>query len=278
MARKKKVVPNITITGVGEKGKGVGRDATGKVVFVQDVVPGDVVDVLVLRNKGGYRQGIVKDFVQLSPSRIAPFCEHFGLCGGCNWQHLPYETQLQIKEQMVRDALMRIAKINSFEFIPILASEKTTYYRNKLEFSFSNRRWLTHEELNTDISNNENVLGFHKSGTFGKLVSINHCHLQGGLSNDIRNKVRYIAHKMNLSFYDFQTHEGFLRNMIVRTSTLEETMLIFSMGYEDQELRETFLTLVLEEFPEINSIYYCINEKVNDFILDLDHILYRGTP
>ena len=215
---------------------------------------------------------------EYSKDRVDPICQHFGICGGCKWQHYQYESQLKQKHKAVENALLRIGKIEVEDFQPILAAPATSFYRNKLEFSFSNKRWLTAEELNADISNLEDVLGFHKSGAFDKIVNIENCWLQPNPSNDIRNFVRTLAHKLELSFYDARAHEGFMRNMVIRVSSLGEVMLIFSFGANKKEVIQQFFTELLAAFPKITSLYYCINTKVNDFLLDLDMKLYHGEP
>ncbi len=274
--RKKKILHNVVIKGIADKGKAVGRDAEGQVVFVDNVVPGDIVDVLVLRKKKGVMQGTPLEFIEYSKDRIEPFCSHFEVCGGCKWQHLAYEVQLQHKETVVRDAIQRIAKVEVEDFQPILGSDATQYYRNKLEFSFSNKRWLTAEELNTDISNRQDVLGFHRAGAFDKILDIDHCYLQGEPSNKLRNKARELAHAQGLSFYDAREHTGFMRNMIIRKTELGQLMVIVVFGENDMDKVKAFLDPMLEIFPEITSLHYCINTKVNDFILDLDIPNYFG--
>jgi len=274
--RKKKIVHDVLIHGIADKGKAVGRDAEGQVVFVDEVVPGDVVDVLVLRKKKGVMQGVPVEFKSYSKDRIEPFCSHFEVCGGCKWQHLSYEVQLQHKEKVVKDAIQRIAKVEVNDFLPILGSEKTQYYRNKLEFSFSNKRWLTREEIDSGVSNKEDVLGFHRAGAFDKILDINHCYLQGDPSNELRNKIRTIAHEQKLSFYDAREHTGFMRNVIFRITELGQLMVIVVFGTGEMEKVHRFLDTLMEAFPNITSLHYCINTKVNDFILDLDIPTYRG--
>jgi len=249
--RKKKILHNVLIKGIADRGKAVGRGPEGQVVFVDDVVPGDIVDVLVLRKKKGVMQGMPVEFIEYSKDRIEPFCSHFEVCGGCKWQHLAYEVQLQHKETVVRDAIQRIAKVEVDDFQPILGSEATQYYRNKLEFSFSNKRWLTPEELNTDVSNKQDVLGFHRAGAFDKILDIDHCYLQGEPSNRLRNKARELAHAQGLSFYDAREHSGFMRNMIIRKTELGQLMLIVVFGNNDMDKVKTFLDAMLENFPEI---------------------------
>ena len=278
MARKKKnfVVPQVAFTGIADKGKSVGRDEQGRVIFVENVAPGDVADVLVLKKRSGYMEGIPKQFHKYSEDRVEPFCEHFGVCGGCKWQHITYEAQVKHKESIVVDALQRIGKVNIQEFLPIIPAKESVYYRNKLEFTFSNKRWLTKEEINTDISNLENVLGFHRPGAFDKIVDIKHCWLQGDPSNEIRNTIKAIALEQGLTFYDARAIEGFLRHILIRVTTLGETLLIVSVFEDDPDRLFPFLDAILEKFPNLTALFYCINSKVNDYILDLEMISYKG--
>ena len=279
MARKKKfrmILENITITGIADKGKCVARAEDGKVIFVEDVAPGDVVDVLIYKKRKGYLHGAVQHVHKYSKDRAEPFCEHFGICGGCKFQHIPYEKQLEYKQDQVENALRRIGKIDIGEFLPILPCEQTTYYRNKLEFTFSNKRWLTEEEIGTSISNLENVLGFHRSGAFDKIVNINHCYLQADPSNKIRNTIKEIAIRQGLSFFDARAYEGFMRHILIRQTTTGGVMLIVSVFKDERSKISTFLNEVIEKLPELTSIYYCINSKVNDFIGDLKMIHVHG--
>jgi 23S rRNA (uracil1939-C5)-methyltransferase len=274
--RKPKLVPEVTLTGIADKGRSVGRDAEGRVLFVEDAVPGDVADVLVYRKRKGYLLGKAKHFHRRSPDRTEPFCSHFGVCGGCKWQHLRYPAQLRHKQQQVEDAMQRIARVPVEEFRPILGAEHQQYYRNKLEFSFSNKRWLSREELNTDVSNEEPVLGFHPPGAFDKVVNIDHCYLQHGPSNELRNGIRSIALDQGLSFYDPRAREGFLRQLMLRTTTLGQSMALLSFGADDAEARQAFLRAVRDRFPGLTTILYCINTKWNDSMSDLDMHTWDG--
>lgn len=280
MRRKKtskpRTIHNIEITGIADKGKSIGRDAEGKVVFVEGAVPGDVVDVHVFKSKKGYSEGRATIFHKHSEARVEPFCAHFGVCGGCKWQNLNYEAQLKHKEQTVSDAMSRIGKVAIGSFLPIVPCLENTFYRNKTEFTFSNKRWLTKEEVAEGKSNLENVLGFHRSGAFDKIVPINKCYLQSDPSNTIRNTLQEIGIQQDLPFFDLKAENGFLRHMLLRISRLGEIMLIVSFYKEDEALRKAFLDEVLQRLPMINSLMYCINSKVNDFILDLDIHLYHG--
>ncbi len=272
------MVPQVSLTGISDKGEAVGRNKEGEVFFVERAVPGDVVDVLVLNKKKGVSQGIPTVYHEYSTDRVEPFCGHFSVCGGCKWQHLTYKGQLEHKEHLVRNVLKRIAKVEPVQFLPILGAPETQYYRNKLQFTFSNKKWLTNEELASDMSNLEDVLGYHKAGAFDKIIDIDHCYLQGGLSNELRTQAKAIAREQGLSFYDVRYHTGFMRNITIRTSQKGETMLIVVFGEPEMEKITNYLDALLERFPQLTSIYYCINTKVNDYIMDLDHLLYAGKP
>ncbi|MEM1318709.1 MAG: 23S rRNA (uracil(1939)-C(5))-methyltransferase RlmD [Bacteroidota bacterium] len=274
--KKKKIVERVTITGIADKGRSVGRDEEGQVLFVDRVAPGDVVDVMVLKKKNGYMEGIPKVFHTYSEDRVDPFCQHYGVCGGCRWQHVSYEAQLVNKEQVVRHTLKRIGKVKIEQFFSILPSDPITYYRNKMEFTFSNKRWLTRKEIDEGVSNFEDVLGFHRPGAFDKIVNIKHCFLQEEPSNHVRNTLRQIAHDQSLTFFDLRNKAGFLRNVMVRITTTGEIMLILSFFEEDVEKRTAYLDEILKQLPEVTSLHYCINGKPNDFILDLDIHTYKG--
>ncbi|MEZ4918907.1 MAG: 23S rRNA (uracil(1939)-C(5))-methyltransferase RlmD [Saprospiraceae bacterium] len=287
MARKKNyIIPAVPIHGTADRGKGVGRTAEGLPVFVAGAVPGDVVDVFVQKKRKGFAEGNVERLVTPSPHRVEPFCSHFGVCGGCKWQNLGYETQLEHKNQMVLDAFQRIAKVEVGEFLPILGAPETTYYRNKLEFAFSNKRWLLAEEisLNPDGTKPADTfdgvppgLGFHRAGAFDKVVDIDHCWLQAEPSNAIRNAAREIALEQNLDFYDIRENTGFLRNLMVRLCSNGQLMLLVSFARPDQEAIEAFLSALHNRFEDqISTIVYCINEKLNDSVFDQEMITWCG--
>lgn len=277
MGRRKKTLRNVTITGIADKGKGVGKTEDGRVVFVEEVAPGDVVDVLVLRKKKSVMQGIPLEYHQYSADRVEPFCEHFHVCGGCKWQHLSYEKQLAHKEKVVRDALQRIGKIEVQDFQPILGAADTTFYRNKMEFAFSNKRWLTKEEIATEGDiDRDHALGFHRPGQFDKIVDIEKCWLQPDPSNEIRNTVKAIAMEQGLSFFDNREKEGFLRSLLLRITDIGELMVLISFGEDDEAKRKTFLDAILQRFPQITTLVYCINTKVNDYLMDLAMVTYHG--
>ena len=278
MSRNSFTSEGIHINGIAEKGRGVGRDAQGRVYFVDGAVPGDVVDVRVIRKKKGYYEGYIEAFQSQSADRVEPFCNHFHLCGGCSWQHLDYGAQLEQKQLLVENALLRIGKLEVEQFDRIAGADPNTFYRNKLEFSFSNRRWLTREEIDTGVSAMENVLGFHKSGAFDKAIPIEKCWLQPEPSNALRLAALRIARHQGLSFWDARDNQGFLRNLMLRVATTGQTMVVLSVGEDDLKKISTFLDALITEFPQIQSVFYCVNHKVNDFMFDLDMVLYAGTP
>ena len=276
MAKKQIILPNVPIHGIADRGKGVGRTDDGLTVFATGAVPGDVVDVFVQKKRRGHAEGLVERIVTPSSDRVTPFCEHFSVCGGCKWQNLDYEAQLRHKQRVVEDALLRIGKIEVGEFLPILGADETTYYRNKLEFGFSNKRWLLPEELNAGEARDLSGLGFHKAGFFDKVIDISHCWLQADPSNALRNTCRAIAHEQGLSFYDLRQHTGFLRNLMVRLTTTGELMLLVSVARDDQAAIEHYLDAILAAFPQITTLVYCINTKLNDSMFDLDMVTYSG--
>ena len=274
--KKPKIYQDVHFTGIADKGRAVGRDAEGKVIFADGVAPGDIADVLVKRKKKGVLMGTAQEIKVLSPERVEPVCEHFGMCGGCKWQHLSYDAQAREKEKVVRDALSRIGKVEVEAFLPIRAAEQTTFYRNKLEFSFSNKRWLTREEIVSDVSNKEDVLGFHRSGAFDKVIDINKCWLQPDPSNDLRNSIKEIALEQGLTFHDARAHAGFMRQVMFRITTKGEILVLFSFHEDNPKLYKPFMDAVTERFPQITTVCYCINTKVNDFLYDLDMHTYAG--
>ncbi len=282
MARKRKELPlleHITITDVAAEGKALAR-VDDLVVFVPYVVPGDVVDLQVKRKKHHYAEAVAVKFHQQAAERAIPFCRHYGICGGCKWQILPYEAQLRYKQQQVVDNLTRIGKIQLPEISPILGSEKIQRYRNKLEFTFSDKRWLTTEEVASGVVYEQmNAVGFHIPEAFDKVLAIDECYLQDDISNRIRNAIRDYAYRQGLSFHNLRTHEGMLRNLIIRTSTTGELMVILVCRIDtDEELQQTrmLLAYVADKFPEISSLLYIINNKVNDTITDLDVYTFSG--
>jgi len=274
--RKLPVIENVEITNVAAEGKSIAK-VDNKVLFVTKTIPGDIVDVQVTRKRKSFMEGIPVKFHKYSDLRVEPFCEHFEVCGGCKWQNLPYSEQLKYKHQQVVDNLQRIAKVELPEIDYILGSEKTTYYRNKLEFTFSNNRWYTKEEINSgkDLTR-DNALGFHVPKIWDKIVHINHCYLQPEPSNKIRLELKKYADGHNLSYFDIRNQEGLLRNVIIRTSTTKEVMVIVVFYYNDQDLIIPLLEHLAEKFPEITSLMYIVNSKANDSITDQEVILFKG--
>jgi len=278
MGRKKKMVYDVPVVDVADRGKSVAKDAEGKVYFIDKAVPGDVVDILVLKKKKSFFQGVVKAYKKKSEFRVEPRCEHFGVCGGCKWQHLDYAAQLEFKSNTVLNAMTRIGKVDPSVIQPIKGAEPIFRYRNKLEYSFSNKRWLTEEEVQSDGKIDQSpALGFHAPGAFDKVVDVQTCHLQEDLSNEIRNFVRKYTQEHQLEYYDARAHTGLMRNMILRNTSLGQWMLIMSFAHEDEAVIPMLDTLK-REFPQITSLYFVINKKHNDTILDQNIILHYGTP
>ncbi|NTW32923.1 MAG: class I SAM-dependent RNA methyltransferase, partial [Bacteroidetes bacterium] len=277
--RQFETLEQLEIIDIADEGKSIAKHGD-LVVFVTGAVPGDVVDAKVTRKKKSFLEAKVLKFHTYSPDRIPAFCKHFGVCGGCKWQHLSYEKQLFYKQKQVLDCLQRIAKVDTEGLVtPIKPSANTTYYRNKLEYTFSNRRWLTDEDMKiTDEQRNMNGLGFHIPGMFDKVLDIETCFLQADPSNSIRLVVKDFALKNDITFYEIRKQQGFLRNMIIRTTNNDEIMLIFSFFYEDEKWRNALLKHVSGMFPEITSIMYVINPKCNDIISDLEIQCYKGNP
>ena len=281
MSRKKKELPlleKVLITDVAAEGKALAR-VNDLVVFVPYVVPGDVVDLLVRRKKHNYAEAEAVKFHEYSEKRAVPFCEHYGVCGGCVWQILPYSEQLKYKQKQVVDALTRIGHVELPEITPIIGSEKTQCYRNKLEFTFSNKRWLTREEVASGVDFERNAVGFHITGAFDKVLPIEKCWLQDDICNQIRNAIRDYALEHGYTVIDLRQHTGMMRNLVIRTASTGELMVIVVARVEGAEEREKFLALmeyVKQTFPQITSLQYVINNKVNDSIGDLDVELYSG--
>ncbi|WP_375585688.1 23S rRNA (uracil(1939)-C(5))-methyltransferase RlmD [Cyclobacterium xiamenense] len=272
---KNKVLQNLKIERIATEGKCVGHHE-GKVVFVSNVAPGDVVDARVTRGKSSFMEAEAIEIREYSPDRVTPFCAHYGTCGGCKWQHISYELQMSYKRQQVVDQFQRIAKVPLPEIMPIIGARDTRYYRNKLDFTFSNNRWLTREEIDSGVDFERNALGFHVPRRFDKIVDIQHCYLQGSLSNDIRNALRDFALAEQLSFYDIIHQTGLLRNLIIRSTLDEQVMVIVQFGEDDPEGIEKTMQFLKERFPGITSLLYIVNLKKNETFQDLDVHLYAG--
>ncbi|WP_125719477.1 23S rRNA (uracil(1939)-C(5))-methyltransferase RlmD [Flavobacterium ustbae] len=271
------VFHQIEVLDAGAKGVSVAKAPDGKVIFIPNVVPGDVVDVQTLKKRKAYYEGKAVKFHELSKYRVDPICEHFGVCGGCKWQNMKYGQQLAFKQNEVKNHLQRIGKIELPEFEDILGSEKQFFYRNKMEFSFSNSRWLTEKEIgSTEDLGNRNALGFHIPRMWDKILDINKCHLQEDPSNAIRNEIRAFANEHNLAFFNPREHSGLLRTVMIRTVSTGEIMVLIQFFEEDKENRELILDHLYEKFPQITSLQYVVNGKPNDTIYDQDVILYKG--
>lgn len=279
MGRKRKelpVVENVEITGVAAEGKSIAR-VDDMVVFIPYGAPGDVVNIKLDKKKRSYAEAHIVDMVKPSPDRVTPACEHFGVCGGCKWQHIPYESQLRYKRDQVVDALTRIAKVKIPEVNPTLGSKETFCYRNKLEYTFSCKCWITFEDLRSgrEIAD-RNALGFHIPGAFDKVLDIKKCWLQDDLSNRIRLFVRQYALAKGYEFYDIKAQQGLMRTLMVRIASTGEVMLIVVFARPEQEKIDDLMGAIAAEFPEITSLLYVVNQKVNDTIADQEVITYRG--
>jgi 23S rRNA (uracil1939-C5)-methyltransferase len=281
--RKKKaehiILPEIEIIDAGAEGKAVGR-RDNKVIFVDNAVPGDVADIQVFKKKKSFLEGKAIHFHKLSEKRSDPFCKHFGLCGGCKWQHLQYKYQLFYKQKQVADNFQRIAHLATPEILPIIPSEKQTLYRNKLEYTFSDYRWLTFEDMNSQARDtmDMNAIGFHIPKHFDRVLDIEHCYLQSEPTNHIRNSLKSFCIGRGFTFYNPRRHEGFLRNLIIRNTTLNETMAIMVFGEEQPENQKLVLDHILEIYPRITSLMFVVNSKHNDTISDLEVKCYFGKP
>jgi len=266
----------VLITDIGAEGNAIAK-VDGRVVFVPMLVPGDVVDLRISKKRRKYLEGTVIRFHEYSPDRIKPVCRHFGICGGCKWQHLPYELQLKYKEKQVTDNLERIGKVQAAHINPIMGSSEIYRYRNKMEYAFSDRRWLTREEVESDNNfDKEDALGFHIPGLFDKVLDIKECFLQAEPSNAIRDAVRRYAHKKGLAFFNFRQQSGFLRNLIIRNNGKGDVMVIVVFFLDEKERIAGLMDFLAQEFPRITSLWYIINTKKNDSLADQTPVLYKG--
>jgi 23S rRNA (uracil1939-C5)-methyltransferase len=269
-------VENAEIVDISSEGKSVAK-VDGMVIFVDGGVPGDVADVMITRKKNNYAEGHIVTLKKESENRITPTCEHFGVCGGCKWQHLNYETQLFFKQKTVADALTRIGKLDISTLKPIFPNAENYYYRNKLEFSFSDKKWLTTEEIKTGENiDNRNALGFHIPKMFDKILDIKNCYLQAEPSNTIRNEIRDFANKHKLTFFGVRDKTGLLRTLMLRTSSNGELMVLIQFFENQPENIDLLLTHLKNTFPQITSLQYVINQKGNDTLQDLDIITFYG--
>ncbi|UKM63796.1 23S rRNA (uracil(1939)-C(5))-methyltransferase RlmD [Flavobacteriaceae bacterium GSB9] len=280
MSRKKsrkKIFESLEVIDAGAKGKTIAKAPDGKVVFLSNAVPGDVVDVQTFKKRKAYYEGKATVFHELSEKRTEPVCEHFGTCGGCKWQNMAYEHQLYYKQKEVTNNLTRIGHIELPEVTPILGSEKQYFYRNKMEFSFSDSRWLTLDEIQSgEDLDDKNALGFHIPGMWDKILDVKKCHLQQAPSNAIRNGVKQFAIDNNLEFFNTRNQTGLLRTMMIRTSTTGDVMVLIQFFKEDETKRKLLLDFIDETFPQVTALLYVINEKGNDTIYDQEVICYKG--
>jgi len=279
MARKRKQLPlleAVEITDVASEGKAIAK-IDGMAVFVPFAVPGDVVDIQLTRKRSSFAEGRIVRFHSYSPVRSEAFCSHFGVCGGCKWQMLPYEEQLRHKQKQITDNLQRIGKVVLPEITPIMGAPQTTFYRNKMEYTFSNKRWLTEEEISSDREFTQmDALGFHIPGMFDKVLDIEKCWLQDDLANDIRNSVRSFCQEHGYSFFDLRNQSGMMRTLMIRNSSIGEWMVIVVFYEDDTEKREKLMDFIAETFPQITSLLYIINQKANDTITDQEVVIWKG--
>ncbi|MFV9482197.1 23S rRNA (uracil(1939)-C(5))-methyltransferase RlmD [Christiangramia sp. ASW11-125] len=279
MARrnKNKLFTEIEVVDAGAKGKAIGKSPDGRVIFIDNAVPGDVADIQTTRKRKSYYQGTAVEFHKFSDKRTEPVCQHFGTCGGCKWQNMEYKFQLEYKENEVINNLQRLGKIELPEVTPILGSEEIYFYRNKMEFSFSDSRWLTIDEIQSGENiEDRNALGFHIPGMWDKILDIKKCHLQADPSNAIRNYTRDFATNNDISFFNTRSQEGLLRTLMIRTTSTGELMVLIQFYEENKVKRELLLNALSTEFPEITSLQYVINNKGNDTIYDQEVICFKG--
>ncbi len=282
MSRKKDkriIIENVRVEDYAAEGKAIAK-VDGKVIFIENVIPGDVVDIQLSKNKKDWANAFPVNFIEYSADRVQPFCKHFGTCGGCVWQSLPYSKQLEYKQQQVADSLQRIGKIDFPEIAPIIGCAETTLYRNKMEYTFSTKKYIPKQDFEamkaSGILAQEDAAGLHTRGFFDKVVDIDVCYLQAEPTNEIRKFAANFARLRKIPFYDIRNHTGWLRTMQVRNTTTGELMINLVFGYEDAANREALLQLLLQKFPAITTLLYTINEKKNDSIFDLEPIVYFG--
>ncbi|MBC6425043.1 MAG: 23S rRNA (uracil(1939)-C(5))-methyltransferase RlmD [Ekhidna sp.] len=273
--KKGAIIDALEITGISAEGKGVGR-IDGQVVFVKETVPGDVVKAKIVSKRKKFLEGIREEVIKTSADRIKPFCEHFGWCGGCKWQHMSYDAQLRYKQAHIAQNLRKLSGLKLPGVKPVLASKKTTFYRNKLEYTFSNFRWLTKEEIDSGEDHIQTGLGFHIPKRFDKILNINKCWLQKDPSNEIRLAIKEFADEHNIPYFDLKKQEGFLRNLVIRTASTGEVMVILQTACHDKEWLDLILNFTKKKFPVITALLYVINEKGNDSFHDLEVKLFSG--
>jgi len=279
MSRKRKkniIVQNLKLNGIGSLGKGFVKTDDKKIIFARYGVPGDIVDINIKKKRSSYSEGDIVQIHKQSKLRVKPKCSHFKLCGGCNWQNMIYDSQLKYKNDQAIQNLTRIGKIQIDKVLPIVKSDKQYYYRNKMEYSFSNSRWITDEEIKSQKEiKNKNALGFHKSGMWSKIIDIDKCYLQENISNKIRNYTKDLSMKLGISFFDLRKQSGDLRNLMIRTTKNKEIMVFFQIFKISNKLIELFENIIVQ-FPEITCLQYVINKKKNDTIYDLKPVYFYG--
>jgi len=276
-SRTREILENIAVIDAGAKGKTIGKAPDGRVIFISNAVPGDVVDVLTTKKRKAYFEGVATTFHTLSDKRTSPECEHFGICGGCKWQHMGYEHQLYYKQKEVENNLRRIGHLELPEISPIIGSSQQYFYRNKMEFSFSDSRWLTQAEINSKSEfTDKNALGFHIPGMWDKILDIKKCYLQPDPSNDIRLEIKKYATANDLSFFNPRNHKGLLRTLMIRTSSTKEIMVLIQFYDDDEDKRNGLLNHLKNIFPQITSLLYVINRKGNDTIYDQEIHCHYG--
>lgn len=272
----KKIFENINITDAGAKGMSIGKAPDGKVIFVPYAVPDDIADIRIIKKKSKYYEGVIDKIIYPSKKREIPKCSHFGTCGGCKWQNMDYENQLFFKQKEIQDNLKRIGKIEH-PINNIIPAKDIFFYRNKMEYGFSNNRWVTDKEIESGKEIfDRNASGFHVPGKWDKILNIEKCYLQNDISNQIRNFIKDFGIKNNYSFYDLRKNEGFLRNMMIRISSINQVMVLIQFGENDKEKIHSLLSVLYKNFPQIDSLLYTVNTKVNDTIYDQNIILFKG--
>jgi 23S rRNA (uracil1939-C5)-methyltransferase len=274
-SKKHPLIENIVVTDYAAQGKAIAK-LDGKVIFIENAIPGDVVDVQLTKNKKDWAEARITRLVEPSKDRVQPFCQHFSICGGCKWQMLPYSKQLEFKQQEAAQHLLRIGQVPTEIMLPIVGADNDRQYRNKLEFTFSNKRYLTSAEMGSDASNMVNTLGFHAPRVFDKTIHIEQCYLMDDVNNLVRNTVRQIAADNNFTYYDIKEHTGWLRNLIVRYSSLGQLMVNICIGYKDDAATKILLDTLLTKVPAITTLLYTVNTKWNDTIYDLEPQVYFG--
>jgi len=272
------VLENLEVIGAGAKGKSIAKAADGKVVFIDNAVPGDIATIHTSKKRKAYYEGTAISFSKYSDKRVEPYCEHFGTCGGCKWQFMGYEHQLYYKQKEVENNLRRIGKIDLPELSPILGSQNQYFYRNKMEFSFSDNKWLTLDQIKSDlVIENRNALGFHIPGMWDKILDLEKCYLQQDPSNAIRDFIKIEAQALEIPFFNTRKQEGILRTLMIRTASTGDVMVLLQFFQEDEDKRKSLLDAVALKFPEITSLLYVINSKGNDTLYDQEIICYSGS-